>query len=52
MYTSMHTVTKQEVFKPLKVAAPGPKFMVRTQQKANKKGSVGCLMNTDFGPIS
>lgn len=27
---------KQEVSKPLKVAASGNKFMVRTQQRANK----------------
>lgn len=48
----MHTVTKQEVFEPLKLAAPGAKFMVRTQQSANKHGSVGCFMNTNFGAIS
>lgn len=44
--------TKQEVSKPLKVAAPGTKFMVRTQQRANKQGSVGWSMNTNFTTIN
>lgn len=52
IHTSMHTVTKQEVFKPLKVAALGAKFMVRTQERANKRVSVGCFMNTNFDTIS
>lgn len=44
--------SQKKVSKPLKAAAPGTKFMVRTQQRANKQGRAGCFMNTNFISIS
>lgn len=51
-----HNCTKalaeQEVWKPVKVAAPRKQFMVRTQQTANKQRSAGVFMNTNFTTTS